>query len=66
MATSTRKFWGWGSVESDLSAAEIQALGKRMEERYGVKNLAYQQPPRIEEIKLKAPRVKPPASLAAL
>ncbi|HEX7928867.1 MAG TPA: FAD-binding oxidoreductase [bacterium] len=65
-STQTRKFWGWGSVESDLSAAEIQALGKRMEERYGVKNLAYQQPPRIEEIKLKAPRVKPPASLAAL
>jgi alkyldihydroxyacetonephosphate synthase len=66
MATQTRKFWGWGSVESDLSAAEIQALGKRMEQRYGVKNLAYDAPPRIEEITLRAPRVKPPASLAAL
>jgi alkyldihydroxyacetonephosphate synthase len=66
MATQTRKFWGWGVAENDLSAGEIQALGKRMEQRYGVKELTYLPPPRIEEISLRAPRVKPPTSLAHL
>src|SRR5271169_1106427 len=66
MAGKTRKFWGWGVVEDDLTPEEIQALGERLQARYGPKGFAHQPPPRIEDITLRPPRVKPPASLAAL
>jgi alkyldihydroxyacetonephosphate synthase len=62
---ATRKFWGWGVVEDDLTPAEVQAHGKRMAERYGVP-LTYTPPPRIEEVTLRPPRVPPPATLAHL
>ena len=69
MATSagkTRKFWGWGVEEDAPGDAEKQALVKTLESRFNLSGLEPVAPPRIEEIELPAPRVKPPASLAAL
>jgi alkyldihydroxyacetonephosphate synthase len=66
MAAKNRKFWGWGVVEDDLTQEELRALAERLQTRYGLKGLAPQPPPRIEEIQLRAPRVKPPASLTAM
>jgi alkyldihydroxyacetonephosphate synthase len=66
MAGKTRKFWGWGAVEDDLTPEESRALVERMHTRFGLKDLKAQPPPRIEDIVLRPSRVKPPAALAAL
>jgi alkyldihydroxyacetonephosphate synthase len=66
MAAKTRKFWGWGSVEDDLTPEDIQALMRRMEQRFGLQGLTSRPPPKIGEIALRPPRIKPPASLAHL
>ncbi len=66
MAGKTRKFWGWGVVEDDLTPEEIHALIGRLQSRYGMKGLTHQPPPRIEDIQLRPPRVKPPGALASL
>jgi len=66
MGGKTRKFWGWGAVEDDLTPEEIRALIGRLQSRWGLQDLVPQQPPRIEEIRLRAPRVKPPGALASL
>ena len=66
MTTQTRKFWGWGIEEDDLSDAERAGLIAATESRFNLSGLEPSAPPRIEEIELAAPRVKPPDSLAAL
>jgi len=63
---ATRKFWGWGVEEQDLKPQEIRGLIQVIERRYGVTGLDHQPPPRIEEIALRPPRVKPPAALEEL
>ncbi len=65
-ASKTRKFWAWGAEEDDLSAAEKQTLVNTLESRFDLSGLEPAAPPRIEEIELPTPRVKPPDSLAAL
>lgn len=66
MAGKTRKFWGWGVVEDDLTPEETRGLIERLQSRHNLKGLVHQPPPRIEEIALRAPRVKPPPALAKL
>ncbi len=66
MSEQTRKFWGWGVHEADPSPAEIKAFAERLQQRHGLKDLKFEPPPRIEEIHLRPPRVKPPAKLAPL
>jgi alkyldihydroxyacetonephosphate synthase len=62
----TRKFWGWGVVEADLTPAQQQELARGMERRFNLSGLTPVPPPRLAEIALPAPRVAPPAALAAL
>jgi len=66
MTTRTRKFWGWGVEEADLSDAERRELARRMEQRFRLSGLEPTAPPRIAEVTLRPPRVKPPAALAKL
>ncbi len=61
-----RKFWGWGVVEADLDAAQQRELARRTEQRFNLSGLQPAPPPRLEEITLPAPRVKPPKALAGL
>src|SRR6516225_1214552 len=61
-----RKFWGWGLENEGLTASEIEQLGAVFSERLridGVRRI--QEPPRVEELNLPAPRLAPPASLEA-
>jgi alkyldihydroxyacetonephosphate synthase len=59
-----RKFWGWGLENEGLSASEIEQLGTVFSERLridGVRRI--QEPPRVEELDLPAPRLAPPTAL---
>ena len=58
-----RKFWGWGLEGDGLSASEIEQLGVVFAERLGFAGVRAQEPPRVAELDLPAPRVAPPASL---
>ena len=61
-----RKFWGWGVDEADLTPEEVNGLGKLLSARFGLDGLEATAPPRIDEIDLPAPRVKPPDALAEI
>ena len=58
-----RRFWGWGNADATLDARE-QAIVRAMVASVGA---AWDDrpAPRIEDFQLPAPRVRPPASLAA-
>jgi alkyldihydroxyacetonephosphate synthase len=64
--TRKRKFWGWGYEELDLSREEKQNLAALLASRFGGPELTVDDPPALEEITLRAPRVQPPASLRQL
>lgn len=65
-AKQTRKFWGWGIEEADLTQEERSALVRSMEQRFNLSGLEPAAPPRLEDIALPEPRIKPPDALAAL
>jgi alkyldihydroxyacetonephosphate synthase len=58
-----RKFWGWGLEGEGLTADELQQLGAVFTERLGVDGVRVQEPPRVEELDLRPPRLAAPASL---
>src|SRR6202007_1341883 len=60
-----RKFWGWGLEGEGLSESEMKRLGETFGERFGIGQVRLQEPPRVEELDLRAPRLAPPASLEA-
>jgi alkyldihydroxyacetonephosphate synthase len=60
-----RKFWGWGLEGEGLSVSEIEQLGATFAGRLGIDGLRVQEPPRVAELELRAPRLAPPASLEA-
>jgi alkyldihydroxyacetonephosphate synthase len=61
-----RKFWGWGREGEGLTGAEREQLGATFAERFGLDGVRMQEPPRLEELDLAAPRLTPPESIAAL
>jgi alkyldihydroxyacetonephosphate synthase len=60
-----RKFWGWGVEGAGPSPAQAAGVARTLSERFGVA-LEAAPAPRIEEVALRPPRVRPPAALAAL
>ena len=58
-----RNFWGWGLEGAGLAVSEVEQLGAIFADRLGLTDLRLQEPPRLEELELRAPRVAPPASL---
>ena len=61
-----RNFWGWGLEGEGLTPPQIEALGAVFADRLGLADVRLQEPPRLEELDLRAPRVAPPASLEAV
>jgi alkyldihydroxyacetonephosphate synthase len=59
-----RKFWGWGYEGDGLSEDELRELASRVSQRLGIRELRAVSPPRLEELDLRPPRVRPPAVLA--
>src|SRR5437588_9091845 len=61
-----RKFWGWGYEDEDLSREEKENLAALLAARFGGAELTVTEPPALAEVRLRAPRVQPPASLRRL
>jgi alkyldihydroxyacetonephosphate synthase len=60
-----RKWWGWGVEGAGPTAEQAGAIARTLAGRFGVA-VEPKPPPRIEELSLPKPRVRPPAALAAL
>lgn len=67
MTARRRSFWGWGWEDEALSGEQLAALARAVSARLGVE-VRPRPAPRIEEVAatLPAPRVRPPAALAAI
>jgi alkyldihydroxyacetonephosphate synthase len=64
-APPPRRFWGWG-VEGGGPGREHQdAIARLIAARFGIDALTITDPPRLEELRLRAPRLTPPPALAA-
>ena len=61
-----RSWWGWGSDEEAVTAAEADALVKRAATLSPDHDFTDHQPPDPASIDLPAPRVAPPESLASI
>ena len=64
MAERRRKFWGWGYEDQQPSAAEVEEAGRGAREHLGFGPADVEPPPRLEDVELPPPRIRPPASLA--
>ena len=60
-----RKFWGWGLEGEGLAVSDIEQLGAIFAGRLGIDGVRVREPPRVDELDLRAPRLAPPASLEA-
>jgi alkyldihydroxyacetonephosphate synthase len=63
---SRRKFWGWGVEGEGPSPEQQQQIGRLVAARLGIEPPAITDPPRIEELRLPAPRLALPNGLAHL
>ena len=61
-----RSWWGWGTVEQALSEQETRDLVSRVSAMLPGQDLTDHPPPDPNELGVAAPRIAPPASLAAL
>src|SRR5271166_3932078 len=60
-----RKFWGWGREDEGLSASGVDQLGHTFAKQFGIQDMHPQEPPRVDQLNLPPPRLKPPPSLEA-
>jgi alkyldihydroxyacetonephosphate synthase len=66
MAERRRKFWGWGYEDQQPPPAEVEQAGRGAREHLGFGPAEVEPPPRLEDVELPPPRVRPPASLAGI
>jgi alkyldihydroxyacetonephosphate synthase len=60
-----RKFWGWGLEGQGPNEEQAQGITRTLAERFG-RELSVRPEPRLADVSLPAPRIVPPASLAAI
>jgi alkyldihydroxyacetonephosphate synthase len=63
---STRRFWGWGVEGEGPNRAQQEKLGATITTRFGAEPRAAIEPPTVDELDLREPRVAPPAALLHL
>jgi len=66
MAERAKKFWGWGYENEGPTREQQQSIGALLGARFGATLQAIVEPPNLEELALRAPRVSPPAALAPI
>lgn len=64
MSARRRKFWGWGWEDGGPTPEQEQGIARTLAERFGPLELVA--PPRVEEIALRPPRVRPPDALGPI
>ena len=66
MSIGPRRFWGWGREGEGPSAEQQQAIAQALGARFGLDDVTITPPPRIDELRLRAPRATPPRAIAEL
>lgn len=61
-----RKHWGWGFADEQPSAENLRAMAPLLREQLGFEPQAVEEPVPLEAVELPAPRIEPPAALAAI
>jgi alkyldihydroxyacetonephosphate synthase len=61
-----RNHWGWGYEDERLSPAEVRAAAGGLAAHLGLGEVEVGDPVRLEEARMPAPRVAPPAALAEI
>ena len=61
-----RSWWGWGWEDQTPDPAQTRAIAGVVAERFGLAELEIHPPVALADLDLPAPRLEPPASLAAL
>ena len=64
-STPVRSFWGWGTEAAHLDATQQAELAGLVAPLVGADSLTVIDPPTIDEIELRAPRLAAPGTLAA-
>ncbi len=62
---SRRSIWAWGLEQDEPTEQQVREAAARLSQRYGVE-VAPVMPPRADDLRLRSPRITPPASLAAI
>src|SRR5690349_13538530 len=60
-----RRFWGWGVEGAGPNAEQHRKLAATIASRFDTGDLEIIEPPTIDELDLRAPRITPPDTLAA-
>ena len=60
-----RSWWGWGWEDEALDRAQIAKLAGALSERFGLADLPVADPPDLDDLALREPRISPPASLSS-
>jgi alkyldihydroxyacetonephosphate synthase len=63
MAERRLSFWGWGYEDQALPGETKERLAKGLAARFGLLELRLEAPPRLHELSLRSPRVRPPDAL---
>jgi alkyldihydroxyacetonephosphate synthase len=66
MAEARMKHFGWGREGEAMTAEKESFVLDRYRQRFGVDRFEERAPPKLQELKLPAPRIAPPTSLASL
>ncbi len=66
MEDRRRNHWGWGYEDERLSPAEVRAAAEGLAAHLGLGEVEVEDPVRLEEVRMPAPRVAPPAALAEI
>jgi alkyldihydroxyacetonephosphate synthase len=64
--TRRRKFWGWGWEDGGPGEEQKEQIAALLAARFGLARVECVEPPRLEDLSLRAPRVQPPDALAAI
>src|SRR6478752_6626529 len=61
-----RRFWGWGVEGAGPNRQQQEKMGETIAARFGAEPRVPIEPPTVDELELRDPRVAPPDSLAHL
>ena len=62
-AGQRRKFWSWGYEGQDIPESDVKSMHERVAKRLNMTDFSILKDPTLDEIEIRAPRIKPPASL---
>src|SRR5690606_6802848 len=66
MVDRVRSWWGWGWADEALTDEQAGKLAAALAARFGRDDLVLRDPPDLDRVDLRAPRVAPPSSLVAI